>query len=115
MPPHKYYLNPHYFPFLYFYVRLNKTQKTMAQEKITAGRLATELCEALNSNLRKNAITATRQFAKDRNMICTPTITEKTGRISVTKILDVWLDNHHFWLDLHGEGDKREWKLYGST
>jgi hypothetical protein len=88
----------------------------MIFEKITPGKLAKALCEELNKSPIEKATLMTDHFARQRKMVCTRVLLPtEPGTHPVTKILQVWLDNHHFWIYRHGNGDGGEWKIHGSA
>jgi len=83
---------------------------------ITPGKLANELGKELNKSPVEKATMMTDHFAKERKMSCTRVLLPTEPKAyPVTKILQVWLDNHHFWLYRHGDGDDGEWKIHGSA
>lgn len=91
----------------------------MITAKVTPGQLAEGLCELLNKTPVEKATTMTDHFAKERKMACTRVLlpTDPEQGSPVSKILQVWLDQHKFWLYFHpGEGPNNgSWKLHGSA
>lgn len=97
--------------------RIISKLRIMATKKVTANQLAEDLCELLNKSPVEKVTVMTDHFAKERKMVCTRVLlpTDPHNRRKIIKILQVWLDKHHFWLYFHeGEGPNGgTWKIQG--